>query len=363
MQALQLQENATEPLVFNEVAIPETEMGKALVKLTAVALNHRDQWIREGKYPNIQLSTTLGSDGCGIVEKVGGAEDQHWVGKEVVINPNIGWGDEPAHQAKDYRILGNPDNGTFAEYLVIDVDRLAEKPSTLSTHEAAAVPLAGLTAYRAVFTQSEVNENDTVLISGIGGGVAQFAFQFALATGAKVFVTSGDDQKIEKAKQLGASGGVNYKSEGWSKQLLQASGGFTKIIDSAGGDQMNQLIKLLKPTGRLTFYGATLGLPNNLDLYKIFYNQLRIQGTTMGNDIEFKEMLAFVDTHQIKPIIDEVMPFTHAIAAFDKMQAGNQFGKIVLTFDPNYKKSQNKLKNSVEKVKDFFSGLWRKKSD
>ena len=359
MQALQLQDSNSERLVISDVDKPEAEIGKALVKLKAVALNHRDQWIREGKYPGIKFGATLGSDGSGVVESVGSTEDEHWVGKEVIINPNINWGDNPAHQSAAYRILGNPDDGTFAEFIAIDIDRLAEKPKSLNFEEAAALPLAGLTAYRASFTHAEITANDVVLISGFGGGVAQFAFQFALAVGAKVFVTSGDDAKLQKAQKLGASGGANYRNEGWNKELMKASGGFTRIIDSAGGNQMNQLVKMLLPTGRLVFYGATLGLPSNLDLYRMFFNQIRIQGSTMGNDEEFKAMIAFVEKHNIKPILDSVLPFADAISAFDRMQAGKQLGKIVLRFGKPEKGS--KIQDSVNKVKDFFSGLWNKK--
>ncbi|MFT6961600.1 MAG: NADPH:quinone reductase-like Zn-dependent oxidoreductase [Flammeovirgaceae bacterium] len=360
MLALQLQDNPTETLVLQEVETPKIAQGKALVKMKTASLNHRDQWIREGKYPGIQFDTTLGSDGCGVVVSVGSEQDSAWVDEEVIINPNINWGESLDFQGEDYRILGNPDNGTFAEYLVIDIDRLEQKPAHLTSEEAAALPLGGLTAFRATFTQAEVNADDTVLISGFGGGVAQFAFQFAIAVGAKVFVTSGSEEKITKAISLGALGGANYKEEDWHKRLQNASGGFTKIIDSAGGDQMNLLIRLLKPAGRLVFYGATLGLPENLDLHKIFFKQLRIQGSTMGSDHEFSEMLDFVESNKIRPLVDSIVPFKKIITAFDKMQAGNQLGKIVISIEDKTQ-VKSSMKQSVSKVKDFFSGIFKKK--
>lgn len=362
MLALQLQDNPTEKLALLEVEMPKLGQGKALIKMKAASLNHRDQWIREGKYPGIKFDSTFGSDGCGLVISVGSELDATWLNTEVVINPNVNWGDSLSFQSKDYRILGNPDNGTFAEYLVVDTHRLAQKPEHLTAEQASALPLGGLTAFRATFTQAEVSAEDTVLISGFGGGVAQFAFQFALAVGAKVYVTSGSDAKIAKAMSLGAMGGANYKEAGWHQRLQNASGGFTKIIDSAGGDQMNLLIRILNPGGSLVFYGATLGLPNNLDLHKIFFKQLKLQGTTMGSDHEFSEMLAFVESYKIKPIIDSIFPFKKVVSAFDKMKSGEQMGKIVVSIEDKTQAKSN-MKQSVSKVKNFFGNIFKKKED
>lgn len=359
MKTLKLVGDSTNPLAIIEEEIPIVPVGCALVKIEAAALNRRDYWICEGKYPGIKENITLGSDACGIVEKVEGEEGQTWIGKEVLINPNINWGTDEKHQAKDYSILGMPDNGTFAEYIVVGIDRLVEKPSHLKAKEAGALPLAGLTAYRAVRTQGEIGENDVVLISGFGGGVAQFAFQFCIALGAKVFVTTSNAEKLKKAKDLGATNGVNYKEENWDKQLKEMAGGFSHIIDSAGGDQVNTLLKLMKPAGRYVFYGASLGLPSNIDMYRIFYNQLRIQGTTMGSDSEFTEMVNFVNEHNIIPIVDSVIPFEKALTAFEKMKNGTQMGKLVLTFEDGQKES-SKLEKSVTQLKSFVKGLFKK---
>lgn len=358
MKALKLVDDSHQKLAIEEHEIPEVEMGYALVKLKAAALNRRDYWITEGKYPGIKPGSTLGSDGCGVVEMVGREADREWVGKEVILNPNINWGDDERHQSKEYRILGMPDDGTFAECIVIPVDRLKEKPEHLTATQAAALPLAGLTAYRAVFTHAEIKEGDTVLISGFGGGVAQLAFQFCVAAKAKVFVTSSNEEKLKKAKELGASGGVIYKDEDWDKQLKELSGGFTHVIDSAGGDQVNKILKIMKRSGRYVFYGASLGLPSNIDMYRIFYNQLRIQGSTMGSDGEFNEMVDFVNTHKINPLVDSVIPFEEAPTAFEKMRDGGQMGKLVLNLEKN---SQNKIQESVSKIKSFIKGMWNKK--
>lgn len=309
--------------------LPALVPGRALVRMKAVALNRRDEWIREGKYPNIKLGVTMGSDGAGVVEAVYDEVDQPWVGQEVVINPNLDWGPDPEVQSSRYTILGMPVDGTFAEYITVPVDRLQRKPRHLDFLQAAALPLGGLTAFRALFKRGGLKPDHNVLISGFGGGVAQFAFLFAQAVGANVYVTSGSDEKVEKALKLGAKGAYNYKRETSYSDLWKTKGGFHLVIDSAGGDQINNFIKVLRPNGRIVFYGATTGLPGKLDLYRMFWNQLSLLGSTMGNDHEFSEMLAFVGGSQIKPIIDSIRPFSKIAESFADITRPNKVGKIV----------------------------------
>ena len=330
MKALLLRDNHDEKLNLTEVNQPEPKPGQALIRIKAASINRRDQWCREGKYPNLVYNCIMGSDGSGVVTSVGNAEDSSWVGKEVIINPNINWGYNPAAQSPDYRLLGMPDNGTFAEYTVVGVDRLHPKPVTLTMEEAAALPLAGVTAYRAVFTQGNIKSGDNVLISGVGGGVAQFAFLFSVAIGANTYITSSSDQKLTRAIELGAKAGFDYKTADWHKTALKESKGFDVIIDSAGGDQINDFISMINPAGSIVFYGATNGLPKSLDLYRLFWSQGRLQGSTMGSDEEFKDMIAFVEEHKIKPIIDSVRPFDEIISAFNDLRDGKQFGKIII---------------------------------
>lgn len=319
-------------LEFVEKEIPQPTAHEVLIKINAVALNHRDQFIREGKYPGIKLGTILGSDACGTVVETGPKVDEVWKSKEVVINPNIDWGNDKKVQSSKYHILGTPTDGLFCEYIVIAADKIAEKPGHLSAESAAALPLGGMTAYRALFHHGKCQKGENVLISGVGGGVAQFAFQFALATGAHVFVTSSDEMKRTKSIELGAKDAFNYRNEDWVKEAKIKSGGFDLVIDSAGGDGINDLIKLMKPAGRIVFYGATQGKPQNLDVHRMFWNQITLQGSTMANDDEFKAMLAYVTKNRIEPIIDSVRPFDEISSAFDKMQNGQQFGKLVAKF-------------------------------
>jgi NADPH:quinone reductase-like Zn-dependent oxidoreductase len=297
--------------------------------MKAVALNRRDDWIREGKYPGIRFGVTMGSDGAGIVEEVSDETGRDWVGQEVVINPNIDWGPDPEVQAKNYTILGMPVNGTFAEYTVVDMDRLQHKPLHLDFLQAATLPLGGLTAFRALFRRGALRSGQNVLISGFGGGVAQFAFLFAKAAGAHVYITSGSDEKIGRAIKMGAKGAYNYKKESNYSDLWKTKGGFDLIIDSAGGDQLNNFIKMLKPCGKIVCYGATNGMPSKLDLYRLFWNQLSLLGSTAGNDHEFNEMLSFVSKHQIRPMIDSIRPFSKIAESFGDITKPNKVGKIV----------------------------------
>ena len=318
-----------EPIQIIDKEIPQLKKDEVLVKIYAAALNRRDQWIRQGMYPGIILGTTLGSDGSGLVTEIGNEVDDSWLNKEVIINPNINWGSDPKVQSPDYHILGMPSNGTLAEYVVVKADRLHLKPDHLNWGAAAALPLGGLTAYRAIFHHGHITSQDRVLISGVGGGVAQFAFQFALAVGAEVYVTSSDQVKIERCLQLGAKGGFNYKNENWQSEAIEEAGGFDLVIDSAGGDQLNDFIKMMLPAGRIVFYGATTGMPTKLDVFRMFWNQITIQGSTMGNDEEFNQMLDLVNQFKIHPIIDSIYPFEQALAAFEQIQNG-VFGKVIV---------------------------------
>lgn len=322
-----------EALKFEEVPRPQAKPGEALVKLKAAALNRRDFWIQKGQYAGLKFPIILGSDGAGIVEEVGSHQDETWVGREVVINPSLGWGDDPRAQSQDtFRILGLPDDGTLAEYVKVPVANLFPKPEHLSWPEAAALPLAALTAYRAVVTQGQMKAGQRVLVTGAGGGAAGFALQIASALGGRVFVTSGSDDKIDAARKLGAAGGANYHAEDWGEQLTaQASGGFDLIIDSAGGDGFAQLIEIANPGGRLVFFGATRGNPPGLDMRRVFWKQLTLQGTTMGTPDEFGAMLRLFADKSLRPVIDQIFPWTEVNAALGRMESSSQFGKLVVT--------------------------------
>ncbi|MFQ5584590.1 MAG: zinc-binding dehydrogenase, partial [Calditrichia bacterium] len=255
-----------------------------------------------------------------------------WMGKKVIINPSLDWGNDLRVQQKNYRILGLPDHGTHAELVKVPAGNLTRKPSYLSFEEAAALPLAGLTGYRALFVKGRVMPGETVFITGIGGGVAALMLQMAVAAGARVFVSSGSPSKLEKAKQAGAAGGINYTEKNWARNLAKISGGagIDLIVDGAGGKEFNQLISLVKPAGRIVVYGATAGNPEQIDLRKIFWKQISICGTTMGNQQDFDRMVKFYRKHKIKPIISHIYPLAGYKKAYQEMMEGKQLGKIVL---------------------------------
>jgi len=312
---------------LSEISVPAISQDECLVKIHAAALNRRDQWIREGLYPGIVEGTTLGSDGCGVVEE----GPAHWIGKEVVINPSLEWGDNPAAQGPKYSILGLPVDGTLGEYLKVSSSYLYERPAHLSVNEAAAIPLAALTAYRACVTKGQIQKGSNVLVTGAGGGVSQFALAIAKALGASVYVTSSSQVKIDRSVELGASGGFDYRSENWVKDALSSAGPFEVIIDGAGGDNIGSYLQVTRPGGRIVIYGATAGKPKDFDVRRLFWSQISIHGSTMGSPDEFRSMLALFAAHEIRPVIDKIYALEDAMAAFDRFKEADHFGKIVVT--------------------------------
>ena len=334
MKALVITDKNT-PLIVQELADLKAGPGEAIVRIHAASLNHRDVWIQKGQYAGLKYPIVPGSDGAGVV--VEAVQDQNtatradWIGKEVIINPSLLWGQATAYQdPKSFRILGLPDNGTLAQYVKVPVGNLVAKPDFLSFEEAAALPLAGVTAYRASMTRAQVQAGEKVLITGIGGGVALFAFQFALAAGALIYVTSGSDEKLDKAMAMGATGAVNYKKADWVQRLRDLAGGFDVTIDGAGGDGINDLLDLAVPGGRVVLYGATKGNPSNLVARRIFWKQLNVLGSTMGSPDDFEAMAGFISKHKLRPVVDRIFEFEEGEAAFRWMEGEKQFGKIVV---------------------------------
>jgi len=319
-----------ETLAVEQMPDPQPGPGDAVVRVRAAALNHRDAWIRQGQYAGIRLPIILGSDGAGEVVEVGESVDGARIGQAVVINPSLDWGSSERVQGPTYRILGLPDHGTYAELVKVPAANLWPKPASMSWEAAAAIPLAGLTAYRALVTRARVERGETVLVTGIGGGVATLALLIARHLGARVLVTSGSDAKIEKARSLGADGGVNYKAEGWGKALqAMCDGGPDVIIDSAGRDAFPTLVEILKPGGRLVTFGSTTGSTSTVEIRRIFWKQISVLGSTMGSPREFGQMLALFEGGPA-PVVDRVFPMAAAADAHRRMDQADQFGKIVL---------------------------------
>lgn len=239
--------------------------------------------------------------------------EKKWLGATVVMNPTSGWkGESPAMH--ELEVLGMPKEGTLAEYVLVDVSRIYEKPSHLSDAEGASLPLAGVTAFRAVFKQGLAKRGSAVFVSGIGSGVSTFAAQFASAIGCRVVVSSSSQEKLDRAiSRHSLLGGVLYSSPAkeWSTQALELIGrdGFDLVIDGAAGRDFNELLRLLKPGGRFVSFGGTSGKPLDLDIFRVFLLQLKILGTSMGSDDDFAHMIKFVEDHRIIPVIGEVYPW------------------------------------------------------
>lgn len=336
MRAIVFQEERNfDSMGIKEVPRPEPKTGEAIVEIKAAALNRRDLWITQGLYPKIKAPIILGSDGAGIVREIGEGVNKMWLDKAVVINPALDWGDNSRAQQSQFRILGLPDNGTQAEYVAVPATNLAEKPGYLSFEEAAAIPLGGLTGYRALFTRGKLATEETVLISGVGGGVAALILQMALTLNSTVLVTSGSDEKIARAIAAGAKGGANYRKEDWPGKITALAGerGVDLIIDSAGGEGFDLFTSIVKPGGRIVSYGITTGNSARISLHKIYWKQLSILGTTMGNQADFTQMLHYFESCRIKPFVDGIYPFSRFREAYGRMEKGEQFGKIVLVPD------------------------------
>ncbi|HLP29347.1 MAG TPA: zinc-binding dehydrogenase [Candidatus Didemnitutus sp.] len=321
MNALVLTETG---LYYQELPAPVCGVDQVRIKLHAAALNHRDQYIREGKYSKIVLPAVLGSDGVGTVTEA--PSHPELIGKRVVIDPSFGWGDDPRAQGSSFSILGMPTQGTFAEEIVVPSSNVHRAPEHLTDEQAAALPLAGVTAFRALVVQGALQSGETVLVTGIGGGVASMIMVFALAAGARAMVTSRSEEKIAKAVEMGARPfDPPFDGTGPAR-----GDGVDLVVDSIGGDTVNTLTNVVRPGGRLVFYGASRGVVPELNLHRIFWKQLQIIGSTMGTSQDFANMLRFVEEKKIVPVVDSTFALSDAEAAFNRLHAAGQFGKIVL---------------------------------
>ena len=311
--------------------MPVAGPGEVVVRVRAAALNHRDVWIRRGQYAGIRLPAILGSDGTGEVVAAGGAEADSWIGQEVVIDPSMNWGPDPRAQGSTFQLLGMPSEGTYAEFVKVPAANVHARPVHLTIEEAAALPLASVTAYRALVTRGGLQPGEIVVITGIGGGVALAALTIAVSLGAAVYVTSGSERKIAMAKQHGAAEGVIHHAKDWSRTLVEMIGRRPDVVvDGAGGDTFAQALDLVRPGGRMVTYGATRGPVSNLEVRRIFWKQIDVHGSTMGTSDDFTRMLQIYATGR-RPVIDSVWPLAAAADAHARLESGEQFGKIVLT--------------------------------
>lgn len=331
-------------LQLKEVPLPDPGPKEVLIRINAAALNHRDLFIRQHLYPGLSLDNPMLADGQGTVVKSGPRCTRGLQSKNVIINPARGWESHPdgPEDIRKYAVIGSTvqyEAGTAQEFLVCNEEEAELAPEHLSAAEAAALPLVGLTGWRALVTKIGDNARPgrNILVTGIGGGVALQVLQFAVALGSNVYVTSGDQDKVGKAVKMGAKGGVSYRDKDWDKQLAeqlpQNQPFLDAIIDGAGGDIVSKSTKLLKPGGIISQYGMTVSPKMEWSMQAVMKN-VELRGSTMGSRKEFREMVAFVREKQIRPIVSRVVKGLTNLDGIDglfaEMKDGAQFGKLVI---------------------------------
>lgn len=327
MRALSLIEINRPPAIV-DLDAPVTGPDDVLIQLSHAALNRRDVWITKGHYPHIQTPAVLGSDGVGTLL---GTSSRCSNNTRVLICPSLNWGDREDAQSHSYEILGMPRQGTLAEQIAVPTDSVYPTPEHLSDAQAAALPLAGLTAWRALCTRGEVQSGNRVLITGIGGGVSSLAAQFAIAAGAEVTVTSSSDEKLRQAEDWGCTRGLNYKEDTYPERLkTEFKNAFDLIIDGAGGEGVGRLLNTLAPAGRFVFYGGTAGKWPSISPQRLFFKQVSLLASTMGSPKDFETMLAFVTRHKLVPVVDRIFSLADGAQAFKYLEASQQMGKVVI---------------------------------
>jgi zinc-binding alcohol dehydrogenase/oxidoreductase len=315
-----------------EIADPIPGEGEVVVDIVAAALNRRDPWIWLTPC-YCPLPVTLGSDGAGVVSAVGPNVEAVAPGDEVSIDPTLGWGDDEECPTDAFDILGAPTDGTFAERVVVPAANVAPRPSRLSWEECGALSLSGLTAWRAAMTCARAGPGRDLLVTGAGGGVASFAVQLASAVGSRVWVTSSSDEKLARARELGAVGGFRYDNPDWPDHARAATGGrgFDAAIDSYGAaGAWEQCLRALRRGGTLVSYGDTGGAETTVTVAEVYWEWRRVLGTSMGSPREFRAMLDHVRTAAWRPVVDRVYPLDDIAVAARRLGEPDRVGKVVL---------------------------------
>jgi zinc-binding alcohol dehydrogenase/oxidoreductase len=323
MKALRIHEDGgPEVLRLDEVDDPVAGPGEVLIRLKAASLNHLDIWLRQG-LPSVPKPRILGADGAGVVEALGEGVDGFELGQRVVLNPGLRNGAE---------IVGEHRDGTHAELIAIPRENVHPIPEELSFEEAAAFPLVYETAYRMLVTRSGLQAGEWVLVWGIGSGVGSAAFLIAKALGARVVVTSSDDGKLERARELGADETVNHESGDVVSVVKEATeGGAHVVVEHVGEATWKTSLQVARTGGRIAVCGATSGPNPPANLHRIFWKQLSIFGSTMGTAEDFAGVYELVASGRVKPLVDRVFPLEEAADAHRHLESGKQFGKVVLT--------------------------------
>jgi NADPH:quinone reductase-like Zn-dependent oxidoreductase len=323
MKAVRIHEDGgPEVLQYEDAEDPVPGPGEVLVRLKAASLNHLDLWVRRG-LPSVPKPRILGADGAGVVAALGVGVTGFAEGDRVVLNPGL---DDGAH------IIGEHTNGTHAELIAVPAGYVYHLPDSLSFEEAAAFPLVFETAYRMLVTRANLQAEEWVLVWGIGGGVATASFQIAKALGARTIVTSSSDEKLRRARELGADATVNHAHDDVPAAVKEATGGHGAdvVVEHVGEATWKTSLAVAAKDGRVTVCGATSGPNPPAQLHRIWWKQLTILGSTMGTRADFEGVFELVKSGRAKPIVDKVFPLAEAQAAHEYLEAGRQLGKVVL---------------------------------
>jgi NADPH:quinone reductase-like Zn-dependent oxidoreductase len=320
------EDGGPEVLVLEKAPDPEPGPGEVLVRLRASALNHLDVWIRKGM-PSVPKPRILGADGAGVVDALGDGVTGFALGERVVLNPGIEAGDGRIH------VIGEHGDGTNAELIAVPATNVHPIPEGLSFEEAAAFPLVFETAYRMLVTRAGLREGEWVLAWGIGGGVSTATLSIAKALGARVLVTSSSEAKLERARELGADATVNHATGDVRAAVQEATGGhgIDVVVENVGEATWGTSLQVAAPGGRITVCGATSGPNPPAALHRIWWKQLSILGSTMGTREDFAGAYELVASGHALPVVDSVLPLEEIRAAHERLEAGEQLGKIVLT--------------------------------
>ncbi|MEJ2701103.1 MAG: zinc-binding dehydrogenase [Sedimentisphaerales bacterium] len=329
-----------ECVTIDDVPEPTAGEGEVVLDVRSAALNHLDIWVRKGR-PGLSLNMphVLGSDGAGIVVERGSKTHGINTGDEVIVNPGLSCGccescrRGQQSECVSFGIVGMSRPGTFAEKVTVPFQNIFAKPSHLSFDEAAALPLAYQTAWRMLSSRARLRAGETVLINGVGGGVALAALQLAKLAGAEVIVTSSSDEKLSRAKDIGADHTINYKTVGDLVGMVRGitgGRGVDIVVDSVGAATWNNNFEVARKGGRIVLCGVTSGPETTTNLRALYWNQLTVMGSTMGSNEDVRQLLRAVETAKLKPIVDSSHPLEEIQVAMGRMEAAEQFGKIVV---------------------------------
>jgi len=326
VKAIRIHEHGgPEVLRYEDVDEPTAGPGEVLIRLRAASLNHLDLWIRQGR-PKVSKPRILGADGAGTVAALGADVDGFAEGQRVVINPGI-------EQNSHIKVVGEHTDGTHAELIAVPATNVYALPDSVSDEEAAAFPLVYETAYRMLVTKAALAPGEWVLLWGIGGGVASAGLAIARALGARTIATSSSDVKLARARELGADATINHASDDVAAEVkrITEDGGIDVVVEHVGEATWQTSLQVAKAGGRIAVCGATSGPNPPAALHRVWWKQLTIFGSTMGTKADFEGAFELVTSGRAKPLVDKVFPLAEARAAHERLEAGAQLGKIVLS--------------------------------